>query len=152
MATKTKKEETEREAGRTSGRIGEVLLVAEIIEVDSGEVGVVFVVRIEEAGVVAISEVAEEASVVGEGASGIVMVGIISEEVEEEEEVVPGGGAVEEEIGEDLEGVLVKVAEEVSEVVIMLEDSRRGTHLVAVRTRKLSLTIEFEGKLTEILS
>jgi hypothetical protein len=98
---------------------------------------------------VAISEVAEEASVVGEGASGIVMVAIISEEVEEE---VPGGGAVEEEIGEDLERVLVKVAEEVSEVVIMLEDSRRGTRLVAVRTRKLSLKIEFEGKLTEMLS
>jgi hypothetical protein len=43
------------------------------------------------------------------------------------------------------------VAEEVSEV-IMLEDSRRGTRLVAVRTRKLSLKIEFEGKLTEMLS
>jgi hypothetical protein len=58
---------------------------------------------------------------------------------------------VEEEIGEDLERGLVKVAEEVSEV-IMLEDSRRGTRLVAVRPRKVSLKIEFEGKLTEMLS
>jgi hypothetical protein len=39
--------------------------------------------------------------------------------------------------------LMVKVAGEVSEVVIEMEDSRRGTPLVAVTIRKLSLTIEF---------
>jgi hypothetical protein len=147
-------EETKREAGRTSGKIGKAPLVVETIEVDLGEVGVVSVVRIEAEVVVAaaaaaISEVAEEVSEVAEGVLGIVMVATISEEAEE---VGSGVGVDEEEIGVDLERVLVKVAEEVSGVVIMLEDSRRGTRLVAVRTRKLSLRIDFEGKLKETLS
>jgi hypothetical protein len=136
---KMKKLETKRKAGRTSGRIGEAHMVVETIGVVSEEVGVVFMARIEEEEM-AISAVAEGVSVVAEEASGIVM-GIISE-VEGEE--VSGVEVVVEEIGEDSGRVLVvKVVGEVSEVVKMLEDTRRGTHLVAVKTRKLSLMIEF---------
>lgn len=142
-----KKLDTKREAGRTTGRIGEARMVVETIEVDLEEVGVVFMARIGgEEEVAAVSEVAEGASVVAEEASDIVMVGIISEGEGEE---VSGVEVAMEEIGEDLGRVLeVKVAGEVSEVVKVLEDTRRETHLVAVKTRKLSLTIEFEGKLT----
>jgi hypothetical protein len=42
--------------------------------------------------------------------------------------------------------LMVKVAGEVSEVVIEMEDTRRGTPLVAAKIRKLSLMIEFEGE------
>jgi predicted hydrocarbon binding protein len=139
---KMKKLETKRKAGRTSGRIGEAHLVVETIGVVSEEVGVVFMARMEEE--VAISAVAEGVSVVAEEASGIVM-GIISE-VEGEE--VSGVEVVMEEIGEEIgedsgRVLVVKVVGEVSEVVKMLEDTRRGTHLVAAKTRKLSLMIEF---------
>jgi hypothetical protein len=41
---------------------------------------------------------------------------------------------------------MVKVAGEVSEVVIKMEDTRRGTPLVAAKIGKLSLTNEFEGE------
>jgi len=149
---KRKKQETEREAGRTSGRIGEAHLVVEIIEVDLEEVGVVLVAEIEEEEeVVVVSEVVgiEEGGVLVED-SGIVMVEMVLEGVGEEVSEVE---VAEEEIGEDLGRVLVgKVAGEVLEVVKMLEDTRRGTHLVAPKTRKLSLKIEFEGKFTYFLT
>jgi hypothetical protein len=135
-------EKTERVSGRTSGRIEEDRLVVEIIEVDSEEVGVAFVVRIEAAAVV--SEVAGVASAVVEGVSGIAMgVTILGAEGVE----VSGAGVVEEETEVALGGALmVKVVGEVTEVVIEMEDTRRGTRLVAVIIRKLSLTIEFEGE------
>ena len=143
-----KMQKRKRVAGRTSGRIGEAHLVVEIIEVDldSEVVAVAFVVRIEAAVVVVsvavvVSEVAEGVSTVVEGVSDIVMEAIILGEegvevsgvevVEEETEVASGGA------------LMVKVAGEVSEVVIKMEDTRRGTPLVAVKIRKLSLTIEF---------
>ena len=123
-----------RVAGRTSGRIGEARLVVEIIGVDSEVVAVGFVVRIEAA---VVSEVAE-------GVSDIVMGAII---LGEEGEEVSGVEVVEEETEVALGGALrVKVAGEVLEVVIEMEDTRRGTPLVAAKIRKLSLTIEFEGE------
>jgi len=143
MVKKMKMQKRERVAGRTSGRIGEARLVVEIIEVDSEVVAVAFVVRIE-AVVVVVSEVAEEVFTVVEGVSDIVMGAII---LGEEGEEVSGVEVVEEETGVALGGALmVRVAGEVSEVVIEMEDTRRGTPLVAVKIRKLSLTIEFEGE------
>ena len=137
-----KMQKRQRVAGRTSGRIGEAHLVVEIIEVDSEVVAVAFVVRIEVVAVV--SEVAEGVSTVVEGVSDIVMGAII---LGEEGEEVSGV----EEVGEETEvalggALMVKVAGEVSEVVIEMEDTRRGTPLVAAKIRKLSLMIEFEGE------
>jgi hypothetical protein len=134
MVKKMKMQKRQRVAGRTSGRIGEARLVVEIIEVDSEVVAVAFVVRIE---VVVVSEVAEGVSTVVEGVSDIVMGAII---LGEEGEEVSGVEVVEEETGVALGGALmVKVAGEVSEVVIGMDDTRRGTPLVAAKIRKLSL-------------
>lgn len=138
-----KMQKRKRVAGGPSGRIGEARLVVEIIEVDSEVVAVAFVVRIE-AAVVVVFEVAEGVSTVVEGVSDIVMGVII---LGEEGEEVSGVEVVEEETEVALGGALmVKVAGVVSEVVIEMEDTRRGTPLVAAKIRKLSLTIEFEGE------
>ena len=103
-----------------------------------------FVVRIEAEVVVAVSEVAEGGSTAVEVVSDIVMEAIILGEGGEE---VSGVEVVEEETGVALGGALmVKVDGEVSEVVIEMEDTRRGSPLVAAKIRKLSLTIEFEGE------
>lgn len=144
MVKKMKTQKRERVAGRTSGRIGEARLVVEIIAVDSEVVAVAFVVRIEAAAVVVVSEVAEGVSTVVEGVSDIVMGAIIlGEEGEEASGVEVVAEATEVALGGAL---MVKVAGEVSEVVIKMEDTRRGTPLVAAKIRKLSLTIEFEGE------
>lgn len=142
MLKKMKRQKRKRVAGRTSGRTGEARLVVEIIEVDSEEVVVASVVRIEAAAVV--SEVVEGASVVVEGGLDIVMGAII---LGEEGEEVSGEEVVEEETGEGLErALMVKVVGEVSEVVKEMEDTRRGTPLEAAKIRKLSLMIEFGGE------
>jgi hypothetical protein len=126
---KKKKKKTKREARRTSGRIGEVPLVVEIIEADS-EVGVVSVVKIEEASVVAgeDSVVAEEAFAVAGGVSVVGSVGdsgIVLVVLDLEGDGVVSGVGVVKEIGEDLgEVLMVQVAREISEVK-RSEDSRR---------------------------
>jgi hypothetical protein len=142
MVKKMKRQKRKRVAGRTSGRIGEARLVVEIIEVDSEEVVVAFVVRIEAAAVV--SEVAEGVSVVVEGDSDIVMGAII---LGGEGGEASGVEVVEEETGGVLgRALMVKVVGEVSEEVKEMADTRRGTPLVAAKIRKLSLMIKFEGE------
>lgn len=151
-----------RKERRTSGRIGEARLAVETTEADLEVVGVVFMARIEEeeeevsevAGgdsAVAGGDLAEAGgdSAVAEEALGIVM-GVIISEGEGGE--VLGAVVVVAEIGEVLGRVLVKEVREVSEVVKMLEDTRRGTRLVAMKTRKSNLTTKFEGKLMDSIT
>jgi uncharacterized membrane protein YeiB len=153
---KRKKEKRKRGMRKASGRIGEVPLVVETVGVDSG-VGVVIVVKIEEASVVVgeasvvaveafvvvgeVSVVAAEASAVAEGASGIVMARMALEGGGE----VSGVGVVEEEIGEDLGRVsMVTSVREILEVKRSEESRRRG---LSSGEKK---NIEFEAEMLKV--